>query len=158
MELEEKSPADLKVWLGEMWVGYREELLKAGMSEEAADQNIERNRSQLFVGEALVEGQFVLDVVEKGERVGTLWLSSSSPQNTGEWYIYDIVVDEAHRGKGLGRLTMLAAEDFVAAHGGTRIALNVFGPNRVARSLYESLDYQVRAVSMFKDLAEESDL
>jgi ribosomal protein S18 acetylase RimI-like enzyme len=158
VELEEKSPADLKVWLGEMWVGYREELLKAGMSEEAADQNIERNRSQLFVGEALVEGQFVLDVVEKGERVGTLWLSSSSPQNTGEWYIYDIVVDEAHRGKGLGRLTMLAAEDFVAAHGGTRIALNVFGPNRVARSLYESLDYQVRAVSMFKDLAEESDL
>jgi ribosomal protein S18 acetylase RimI-like enzyme len=153
VELKEKSDADLKVWLGEMWVGYREELLKAGMSEEAADQNIERNRSQLFVGEALVEGQFVLDVLEQSERVGTLWLSSSSPQNTGEWYIYDIVVDEAHRGKGLGRLTMLAAEDFVAAHGGTRIALNVFGPNRVARSLYESLDYQVRAVSMFKDLA-----
>jgi ribosomal protein S18 acetylase RimI-like enzyme len=153
MELREKSAVDLEVWLNAMWVGYREELLKAGMSEEAADQNIERNRSQLFVGEALVKGQFVLDVVEKGERVGTLWLSSSSPQNTDEWYIYDIVVDEAHRGKGLGRLTMLAAEDFVAAHGGTRIALNVFGPNRAARSLYESLDYQVRAVSMFKDLA-----
>jgi ribosomal protein S18 acetylase RimI-like enzyme len=47
---------------------------------------------------------------------------------------------------------MFAAEDFVAAHGGTRIALNVFGTNRVARNLYESLDYQVRSVGMFKDL------
>jgi ribosomal protein S18 acetylase RimI-like enzyme len=153
VELKEKSNDDLAAWLAAMWVGYREELLGAGMSEEAADQNIERNRGQLFVGDALVEGQYVLDVVENGETVGTLWLSSSSPQNSDEWYIYDIVVDEAHRGKGLGRLTMFAAEDFVADHGGTRIALNVFGPNRVARSLYESLDYQVRAVSMFKDLA-----
>lgn len=152
MELKEKSPADLAVWLTGMWVGYREELLGAGMSEEAADQNIERNRTQLFVGDALVHGQYVLDVVNDGETVGTLWLSESSPQNSGEWFVYDVVVDEAHRGKGLGRLTMLAAEDFVADHGGTRIALNVFGPNQVARNLYESLDYQVRSVGMFKEL------
>jgi ribosomal protein S18 acetylase RimI-like enzyme len=152
VELKEKSPGDVSVWMAAMWTGYRKELLGAGMSEEAAAQNIERNRSQLFVGDGLVEGQYVLDVVDNGETVGTLWLSESSPQNSGEWFIYDIVVDEAHRGKGLGRLTMLAAEDFVAAHGGTRIALNVFGPNRVARNLYESMDYQVRSVGMYKDL------
>ncbi len=153
MELKEKSPAELAVWLPAMWVDYRKGLVEAGMSEEAADQNIERNRGQLFVGDQLVEGQYVLNVVNDGETIGTLWLSTSSPQDSGEWYIYDVVVDESHRGKGLGRLTMLAAEDFVAAHGGTRIALNVFGPNRVARNLYESLDYQVRSIGMFKDLA-----
>jgi GNAT superfamily N-acetyltransferase len=152
VELREKPAAELSAWLAAMWVGYREELLGAGMSEEAADQNIERNRSQLFVGDELVEGQYVLDVVNDGETVGTLWLSKSSPQGSGEWFIYDVVVDEAHRGKGLGRLTMLAAEDYVASHGGSRIALNVFGPNRVARNLYESMDYQVRSVGMFKDL------
>jgi GNAT superfamily N-acetyltransferase len=152
LELKEKSAADLAAWLADMWVGYRQELLGAGMTEEAAEQNIERNRSELFVGDALVEGQYVLDVVNDDETVGTLWLSETSPQNAGEWFIYDVVVDEAHRGKGLGRVTMLAAEDFVAAHGGTRIALNVFGPNRVARNLYESMDYQVRSLGMFKDL------
>ncbi len=122
------------------------------MSEAAADENIERNSSRLFVDDALVEGQYVLDVIVDGENVGTLWLSDRSPQSLGEWYIYDIVIEESHRGKGLGRLTMLAAEDFVAAHGGTRLALNVFGQNRVARNLYESMDYQVRSARMFKDL------
>jgi predicted GNAT family acetyltransferase len=30
--------------------------------------------------------------------------------------------------------------------------LNVFGPNTVARHLYESVGYQTRAVQMFKPL------
>ena len=153
MELKEKTREESTEWLAEMWVSYRHALLDAGMSEEAADQNIERNRSQILDGDALVEGHYVLDVMSDGETVGTLWLSQSSPQQPGEWYVYDVVVHEAYRGKGLGRQTMLAAEEFVTAHGGTRLALNVFGPNRVARSLYESMDYQVRAIGMFKDLA-----
>jgi len=36
--------------------------------------------------------------------------------------------------------------------GGTRVALNVFGPNLTARSLYDSLGYEVLATSMFKDV------
>jgi ribosomal protein S18 acetylase RimI-like enzyme len=48
---------------------------------------------------------------------------------------------------------MLAAEEFVTSKSGTRLALNVFGSNTVARRLYESLDYQVMSVSMFKDFA-----
>jgi hypothetical protein len=31
--------------------------------------------------------------------------------------------------------------------------LNVFGPNAVARRPYESMEYQVLVVSMFKDFA-----
>jgi ribosomal protein S18 acetylase RimI-like enzyme len=93
-----------------------------------------------------------LDVIENGETVGALWLADQSSQSQGSWFIYDIVINEAFRGRGLGRKTMTAGEEFVKAHGGTRLALNVFGPNRVARNLYESMDYQTMAVSMFKDL------
>jgi hypothetical protein len=46
---------------------------------------------------------------------------------------------------------MQAAEQYVTSHGGKRLGLNVFGPNTVARSLYESMDYQVLAVGMYKD-------
>jgi ribosomal protein S18 acetylase RimI-like enzyme len=152
MELREKSPEDLAAWFEVMWTGYREELLKSGMTDEGADENIERNRSQLLNGDQLVEGQYVLDVINEGETIGTLWLSDQSPQGAGGWFIYDIVVDEAYRGQGLGRKTMEAGEEFVKAHGGTRLALNVFGPNRVARNLYEAMNYQVMAISMFKDL------
>ena len=47
---------------------------------------------------------------------------------------------------------MEAAEAFVRDRGATRLSLNVFGYNTVARRLYESLDYQVLAVGMYKDL------
>ena len=56
MELKEKSSADVALWFAEMLVDYCEELLAAVMSGDAADQNIERNSSYLFVGDSLAEG------------------------------------------------------------------------------------------------------
>jgi ribosomal protein S18 acetylase RimI-like enzyme len=70
-----------------------------------------------------------------------------------DWWIYDIVVDPEFRGTGLGRPTLRAAEDYVVAHGGTRIGLNVFGPNAVARHLYDAVGYEVMSVQMMKDLS-----
>jgi ribosomal protein S18 acetylase RimI-like enzyme len=151
VELREKTPTDRRRWLEAMWVEYHDDLLSAGMTAEEAARNVERNREQLFVDGEPVEGQFMFDVLDDGEPVGSLWLGTR-PESR-EWYIYDIVVDEGHRGKGLGRATMVAAEEYATAHGGSRLALNVFGPNVVARKLYESMDYQVMAVSMFKDLS-----
>jgi ribosomal protein S18 acetylase RimI-like enzyme len=108
--------------------------------------------AHLFDGDRPSLGQHILDVVSDGEVVGTLWLGHQSEQSANEWFIYDIVINESLRGTGLGRATMLAAEEFVTAKSGTRLALNVFGPNTAARRLYESLDYEVMATSMYKDL------
>jgi GNAT superfamily N-acetyltransferase len=66
--------------------------------------------------------------------------------------VFFVQIDEAHRGKGLGRATMFAAEEWTHARGGNRIGLSVFGPNTVARSLYDSLGYEAIAISMYKDL------
>jgi ribosomal protein S18 acetylase RimI-like enzyme len=152
IELVEKSEADLATWLTTMWTGYRADLLAAGMSPKEAEQNVERNRAHLMDGERPTAGQHILDVINDGAVVGTLWLGHLPNQGSNEWFIYDIVIDEAFRGTGLGRATMRAAEEFVTSKSGTRLALNVFGPNTVARRLYESLDYEVMSVSMFKDL------
>ncbi len=70
-----------------------------------------------------------------------------------DWWIYDIEIDPAFRGTGLGRPTLAAAQEFVLAQGGTRLGLNVFGPNAVARHLYEAAGYTVSSIQMFKDLA-----
>lgn len=48
---------------------------------------------------------------------------------------------------------MRLAEEQVLARGGDRLGLNVFGPNTVARSLYDSLGYRVTATNMSKDLS-----
>lgn len=150
LELRKKSDGDLRAWFSTMFDVYREELIEAGNSPEEADKNIERNRSQLFVGDDPAEGQFIFDVLRGEEKVGTLWLGVRSGT---DWWIYDIVVDEEFRGTGLGRPTLRAAEEYVLAHGGTRLGLNVFGPNAVARHLYDAVGYVVVSTQMIKDLA-----
>jgi GNAT superfamily N-acetyltransferase len=146
------SYGDRQDWLVGMWDSYRKDLLDAGNSPEAAEENIQRNRAQLLVGDELAEGQFVFDVLNGDEKVGILWLAKR-PGAVSEWWIYDIVIDEEFRGTGLGRPTLHAAEEFAAAHGATQLGLNVFGPNAVARHLYDAAGYSVKSVAMYKDLA-----
>jgi len=146
-----KSPTDLKAWMVTMWADYRQDLLGAGSTPQDADRNISRNREVLFNGDDPADGQYFFDVLSDDVIVGTLWLADKKDDVAKDWYIYDIIVNEQYRGKGLGRLTMRAAEECVKSQGGKRLGLNVFGPNTVARSLYESMDYQVMAVSMYKD-------
>jgi ribosomal protein S18 acetylase RimI-like enzyme len=151
IELAEKSEAILATRLSAMWADYHANLLATGMSVTEAGRNVERNRANLLDGERPSADQHILDVVSDGAVVGTLWLGHQPGHN--EWFIYDIVIDEERRGAGLGRATMVAAEEYVKSKSGTRLGLNVFGTNTIPRRLYESLDYQVMSVSMFKELA-----
>ena len=67
-------------------------------------------------------------------------------------WIYDIELLESSRGKGYGRATMLAAELTVKEKGYSKLGLHVFGHNKVARGLYESLGFQTTNVIMSKEL------
>ena len=95
----------------------------------------------------------VADDVTTGERIGWLWIAERDSDSGGKVaWIYDIVVDEALRGKGYGRALMAQAEIQAKEMGLGRIALNVFGDNSVARSLYETSGYRETARQMAKDL------
>ncbi len=145
LTLETKSADERRAYLESTMAEYRQELLDSGLSPDEADENIARNSSQF-------DDQFFLNVLREGEKVGTLWLGLRNGVGP-DWWIFDIVIDDAHRGTGLGRPTLRAAEEFVAAHGGTRLGLNVFGPNKVARHLYDTAGYVVSTQQMYKDLA-----
>ena len=99
------------------------------------------------------DGQLLFTAVDDaGRPVGLLWLATHSPNGAQAGWIYDVEVDEAHRGKGYGREIMLLAEQECRRHGLTSLRLNVFGSNAVARSLYESLGYEVTSQNMAKRL------
>ncbi|MGA2433087.1 MAG: GNAT family N-acetyltransferase [Acidimicrobiales bacterium] len=156
IRLQSKSSTDMAVWLETMWSHYYDELLGAGFTAEEATQNVEHNKKNLFDDGAPNDAQRIFDVIDDDVAVGSLWLARRGEGNAGEWFIYDIVIDENYRGRGLGRSTMLAAEEYVRGEGGSRLALNVFGPNTVARRLYESLGYSTLAIGMRKDLDSSS--
>ncbi len=135
-----------------MWADYRKQLLATGFTSEEVSLNIEQNEKSLFVDGAPNEDQRIFAVMDDETKVGSLWLATREERNPGEWFVYDIVIDKEFRGKGFGRSTMQAAEGYVKSQGGTRLALNVFGPNAVARGLYESLGYETMAIGMRKAL------
>jgi ribosomal protein S18 acetylase RimI-like enzyme len=143
---------DLEEWLALMWADYRSQLLGSGLSAEEASLNIEQNAKALFDNGVPNEDQRVFHVMDEEVKVGSLWLATREKHTAGLWYVYDIMIDEEFRGKGFGRSTMRAAEDYVKSQGGTILELNVFGPNGVARALYESLGYQIMAIGMRKNL------
>lgn len=107
--------------------------------------------------EAVGKGAHINRVIrEDGTDVGLLWLGRS-PDNARTGFVYDVIIEETHRGKGLGRAAMLAAEEVLRADGCTRIALNVWGWNRRAIGLYDSLGYQFDSQQMSKSLTDEDD-
>lgn len=91
---------------------------------------------------------------EDGAAVGSLWVFHDAAQRRA--FIYDIVIDEAQRGKGYGEATMRALEEALRPMHVTHIALNVFGFNTTARALYDKLGYHVAATIMLKRIAEDA--
>lgn len=139
----------------EVW---REHTIAAFASSVGTARGLEPERALEFAREQndnlLHDGPSTADhllwtACHQDKPVGTLWIFTkpgSAP------YIYGIEVDGQHRGRGFGRSIMLAAEEECRRRGFTRLELNVFGDNKVAIALYDSLGYHVISQQMRKEL------
>ena len=58
----------------------------------------------------------------------------------------------SHRGRGLGRALLRAAEDYAASQGATEIRLGVLAKNDAARRLYRDYGFEEYVVGMSKSL------
>jgi GNAT superfamily N-acetyltransferase len=107
---------------------------------------------RLFPGGAPSAEQLVFVLEAEGGAVGELWLCEREDLGLRVLFVYDVHVDESHRGRGYGKAAMLLAEEEARRRGIERLALNVFGRNTTARRLYQSLGYAENAVAMSKTL------
>ncbi|PHV12395.1 GNAT family N-acetyltransferase [Chitinimonas sp. BJB300] len=97
--------------------------------------------------------QYFFDVLdETRDKVGALWLGLNPGATSAQMWIYQVVIEEAYRGKGLGRATMQAAEVEARRLGATGLGLNAFADNHIAQTLYRSLGFQPTAIQMIKSL------
>ncbi len=120
----------------------------AGLSEADARRKAETDMPHVLPHGLATEGVRIWAIEAEGRPVGSIFLGI---RDGGAW-LYDITVDEAQRGKGLGRAAMLALEDEVRALGDGSLSLNVWGGNEVARGLYRSLGFAEASVHMRKEL------
>ena len=87
-----------------------------------------------------------------GERVGyTWWAERDLDAGLAAW-IYDVYIDEPHRGRGFGRGLMEAVEAQVREAGLTRMELHVWVDNDPATSLYRSLGFVPTGMEMYRNL------
>ncbi|MHC2186701.1 ribosomal protein S18 acetylase RimI-like enzyme [Rathayibacter agropyri] len=131
---------------------YIADRMRAGDDEAAATRNADASYEKYFSNGSAAPGHDVLEVLEEGRTVGSLWLGPHPNDLEGVWYVWDVQINAAERGRGFGRAAMLLAESHVLSRGGSALALNVFGFNTPARALYESLGYETTAVQMRKAL------
>jgi ribosomal protein S18 acetylase RimI-like enzyme len=86
--------------------------------------------------------------------IGCLWLGMAIDQITGIRHpnIFLIYVEPSYRRQGIGRELMQQAEVWAKLEGYSQISLQVFTTNQPAIDLYDSLGYEARSISMFREL------
>ena len=123
-----------------------------GEDLEVATLIATQQHARFFPDGAPAEGHHLFTARDAdGAPIGVLWLHRPSERTV---WIYDIEIDRAFRGRGLGRALMLEAHSWAEAQGATAVELNVFGGNAVARGLYTSLGYTENSVHMTRTLRE----
>jgi ribosomal protein S18 acetylase RimI-like enzyme len=147
------NPAEFPDFLDASQRGYALDIEEhGGQTADFARQKSAEDHAAILPNGLDTPGHAIFVVEAGGERVGVLWLAEREMGGRRVCYIYNVEVDPAHRGRGYGRAAMLLAEDEARRRGLSRIELNVFGGNDVARSLYRSLGYLENSVQMSKDL------
>lgn len=154
VRLRPMRPDEYPAFIAASKAGYAHDMVIHGdMLPAAAARKSEEDHAAILPEGLATPRHWIFVVEADGEAVGLLWVAERGTPERRVLFIYDIEVDEAHRGHGYGRATMLLAEEEARARGIGRLELNVFGGNEVARGLYRSLGYMETSVQMAKDLA-----
>jgi GNAT superfamily N-acetyltransferase len=124
-----------------------------GFPQEVAEAKAVADGEALFPEGRLTSDQALFMIENDGKPVGRLWIAER-PEilHHGALWILELYIDEAHRGHGYGRVALMYAEEEAVRRGLGRVALNVFGGNEAARTLYDSFGYREHAVLMGKTL------
>ncbi|VXC10154.1 conserved hypothetical protein [Aeromicrobium sp. 9AM] len=147
------SPERFVSWQEHLVVAFAKEKVDSGNwpAEGALERSVKENAQDLPQG-LDTPGHDIFVALVDGEEVGVLWLFTDPELTVPTTMIYDIEVGEAHRGKGLGRELLTAAEEWCADHSIGVLKLHVFANNTAAVSLYESAGFEATNINMAKQI------
>lgn len=133
---------------------YAAEHVKAGnWSKEEAEPNARKQFEQLLPEGINTAGNFLFTIEnEQKDSIGQLWVHISEKQEENHSFIYDIKLGENHQGRGYGKATMQALEEFAKERNVSQIGLHVFAHNKRAITLYEKMGFEMTDLVMKKHL------
>jgi ribosomal protein S18 acetylase RimI-like enzyme len=149
------TASEFDEWQHTLARAYADEQIAAGnwRPDDALGLALDGNAALLPQGLATPGMLLLMGVLEDGTPIGRLWIGLGHPRGVpGCAFIYDIEIDEEHRGAGHGRALLAAGEAMARSHGAGALELNVFGGNTQAIGLYSTAGYRVVSQQMRKDL------
>ena len=154
LHLRPMTRAEFEAWLPQQVAGYAALIAASGaLPAVAAREKAERDTARYFDGGQAAPGQLVFRIMAGKVAVGWLWLGVPGPDPDPRMaWVFEIEIEAPFREHGYGRAAMELAEAEARSRGMTSLGLNVHGHNTVARSLYDSLGYDVMALQMRKPL------
>ncbi|MFD0631857.1 GNAT family N-acetyltransferase [Catenulispora yoronensis] len=146
VRLDPLTAEDYPAWEAHVVDGYAESQVRSGQwaPDTAHGLALEATRELLPQG-AATPGQhlWIARDAETGAKVGGLWIAMRFRGGLMEAFVFDVHVDPGQQGGGYGRAIMEAGAEEAKRLGADVVALNVFGYNDRAYSLYKSLGYEV---------------
>jgi len=152
VQLSEMTADEVAAWLPGSTARYIEDRVAAGEDRATAARVAEVQRALTFPGGVPAAGHRLMHVLAGGLPVGVVWVGPPALGGASTVFLYQIEINELHRGRGHGRAAMVATERFARTLGASRLMLNVFGFNTVARSLYDSLGFVEASAYLEKPL------
>jgi ribosomal protein S18 acetylase RimI-like enzyme len=110
-----------------------------------------------FLGSQLDEPNIIILVAERDEEVvgytyagveGNDYMALRGPAGA----IYDIIVDPAHRGQGIGRMLLDATIEALKARGAPRVVLSTAERNAAAQRLFDRAGFRRTMIEMTREL------
>ena len=149
MKLRPTTKAEYDEYLEKSIKSYANELLTSGMvPKENVEAEAQATFNRILPDGFNTKNHYFFHAYEKEEFIGFIWYGMR--KDTA--FIYDFYIAEKMRRKGYGRQVMILCEEDAKEKGAKAMALHVFGHNKAARALYESLDYIPTSIQMKKEL------
>lgn len=126
-----------------------EHVRNGNWSPEGALEKSRKEFESLLPDGPRSKDQYVWSIVDgENDKIGVLWVEVKNQQA----FIYDFVIDETFRGKGLGKQALTAMDEKLKAMNVKSVGLHVFGDNVGAQELYKKMGFKITGLHMKKSL------
>lgn len=140
-------------WSTRSLSNYRDDKIKANSyTFDEAEKIAQESFKKLLPEGKSSPDQYLFTIRNGSEICGYLWYAMIGASDNRKAFLYDIIIEESVRGKGIGRMAMRLLEAQALHTGAKSICLHVFGGNERAIRLYQSLGYGITDLSMEKGL------
>lgn len=152
--LEPITEDDFENYLNFQIQEYAKEKIKSGnWSEKNALELSKKSFLNLLSNGKDTLGHSIMTIVNPNshEKVGVLWVEWNNKEYNAT-FIWDIIIYENFRRKGFASGALNQLENMCKEKGSSSICLHVFGHNKSAITMYNSLGYYPTNIIMKKDL------